>query len=125
MFDFVSTRSEVDSDTQACARVLMAAIAQATRDLAQAPTKDEQKLEENRLRDVVSSLEFFFGKNQPIFRLYCDMIGMGADTYLEHLQTGRPANVAHPLYTEQDFRAFRVRIKWWREQMARQEAVLA
>lgn len=124
MIDLISTREEVDPDTKAYARVLVAVIVRAAQDLAAVPGKEEQKLQFNIDRNAVSSLKFFYEKGSA-FRAYAGMIGFDPDQFLQALENGRPMDVAHPLFKEQDFRACRVRIRWWKELQAREKAAEA
>ncbi len=123
MIDLITTRADVDEETAAYARVLIAGIVQATRDLALPPSETEQRREMNINDDALESLQFFYGKRSKLFEYYCHLIGIEADAYRRNLENGRAMDVKFPLYTDQHFRAMRMRIRWWK--VAREAAAAA
>ncbi len=125
MIDLITTRADVDEQIAAYARLLIAGIVQATRDLAVPPSESERRREININDDAVESLQFFFGRRRKLFEHYCHLIGIEPDAYRRNLENGRAMDVKFPLYTDQHFRAMRLRIRWWkacREAVAKAEA---
>lgn len=114
MIDLITTRADVDQETATYARVVIAGIVQATRDLALPPSESERRREINLNEDAIESLDFFYGKNAKLFDYYCELIGIEPDVYRRNMETGRAMDVKNPLYTDQHFRAMRTRIHWWK-----------
>jgi hypothetical protein len=82
MIDFISTRSNADEQSIACARLLTAVIATAVMDLAGQGTRADRLVEFNDRKvtnhDALSSIRFFFGSHSP-FPLYAKLIGSSAE----------------------------------------------
>jgi len=75
MIDFLSTRSNCDTETAACARLIAAIIAQAIRDASSQITKHEKKTKQNAKGDAKEAIHFIFGRN-GFFEIYSKIIGI-------------------------------------------------
>lgn len=122
MFDLVSTRDNVDSQTARCAQLLAAVVADAVRQAAQKPNKREQQLERNLDSEVSNyhpgtSVWFLFDNESP-FSLYAQYIGLSAPALRDALLSDRPlverrANNTPAPFTSIDRRTIKLRHRWY------------
>lgn len=114
MIDFVSTRDKIDVDTVRCARLLAAIIAQAIRDAAIKPTKDEKKFRRNH-KHAYLSMTFLF-EPHGAFDVYAGLIGVDAESIRSALLSRRrlsnSSHVKH-LFNDQDRRIIQMRHAWY------------
>lgn len=114
MIDFVSTRETTDAETAAGARLIGAVIAQALKDLAQRPSREEYDQRRNLNRDAIHSLRFFYDSDS-VFPIYAKLIGMDAQAFRNALATQQQDQFRKvPLFTDQEYSFCRRRVEWWR-----------
>ena len=109
MMDLVSTRADVDAQTQGCARLLAAVIAKAVEDLTVAPTGKERKTATNLQTEPVRSVRFFRSK---LFLYYAQLIGVSGEALLEHLVDREIMPLKKDKLTTADYRIIRARLRW-------------
>lgn len=114
MIDFVSTRDKIDVETVRCARLLAAIIAQAIRDAARKPTKDEKKFRRSH-KHAYLSMTFLF-EPHGAFDVYAGLIGLDAESVrvalLSRRRLSSSSHVKH-LFNEQDRRIIQMRHAWF------------
>ena len=114
MIDFVSTRETTDPETAACARLISAIIAQALKDLALRPSREEYDQCRNLESAAIHSLRFFYDSDS-VFPLYAKLIGMDAEAFRAGIaNTQQDRFRKTPLFTDQEFSICRRRLEWWR-----------
>lgn len=114
MIDLISTRDGVDAQSKRCAHLLAAVIAQAIKDAARRPTKDERKSRRNT-RHAYRSIKFLFEPNGP-FEAYANLIGLTAESIREALLSRRHLNPMpgwKSLFSEQERRIIQLRHHWY------------
>lgn len=114
MIDLISTRDGVDVQSRRCAQLLAAVIAQAIKDAAHRPTKEERKNRRNT-RHAYRSIKFLFEKNGP-FEAYSQLIGLTAESIREALLSRRRLNTMpgwKSLFSDQERRIIQMRHYWY------------
>lgn len=114
MIDLISTRDGVDAQSRRCAQLLAAVIAQAIKDAAHRPTKEERRNRRNT-RHAYRSIKFLFEKNGP-FEVYSHLIGMTAESIREALLSRRRLNTMpgwKSLFSDQERRIIQMRHYWY------------
>ena len=104
--DFLSTRNGVDVQSQRCAQLIAAVIAQAVKDLTHKPTAQERKNRMNIDPNAIRSVRFFKSK---AFLDYAALIGMDGKEFMNHAVRG---NISARHISEADVRAMRARLRW-------------
>jgi hypothetical protein len=104
--DFLSTRNGVDVQSQRCAQLIAAVIAQAVKDLTHKPTAQERKARMNIDPNAIRSVRFFKSKT---FLDYAALIGMDGSEFMNHAVRG---NISAKQISEADVRAMRARLRW-------------
>ena len=104
--DFVSSRSGVDAQSQRCAQLIAAVIAQAVKDLTLKPTPQERKSRINIDPNAIRSVRFF---KSAVFLDYAALIGMVGEEFMKHAVRG---NISARHISEVDVRAMRARLRW-------------
>ena len=104
--DFLSTRNGVDVQSQRCAQLIAAVIAQAVKDLTHKPTAQERKNRMNIDPNAIRSVRFFKSK---AFLDYAALIGMDGSEFMNHAVRG---NISARQISEADVRAMRARLRW-------------
>lgn len=104
--DFLSTRNGVDVQSQRCAQLIAAVIAQAVKDLTHKPTAQERKARMNIDPNAIRSVRFFKSK---AFLDYAALIGMDGKEFMNHAVRG---NISARHISEADVRAMRARLRW-------------
>jgi hypothetical protein len=104
--DFLSTRNGVDAQSQRCAQLIAAVIAQAVKDLTQKPTAQERKNRMNIDPNAIRSVRFFKSKT---FLDYAALIGMDGSEFMNHATRG---SISARQISEADVRAMRARLRW-------------
>ena len=104
--DFLSTRSGVDVQSQRCAQLIAAVIAQAIKDLTHKPTAQERKNRMNIDPNAIRSVRFFKSKT---FLDYAALIGMDGSEFMSHAIRG---SISAKQIAEADVRAMRARLRW-------------
>jgi len=120
--DFVSTREGVDVQSQRCARLVGAVIAQALKDLTERPLKDERINKINLNKNVIRSIYFF---SSPAFINYAAMVGFDGKEFLDRILIGGTTTEYNgeewvtkvrkiPIngVSEMDLRTIRARLRW-------------
>jgi hypothetical protein len=120
--DFVSTREGVDVQSQRCARLVGAVIAQALKDLTERPLKDERINKINLNKNVIRSIYFF---NSPAFINYAAMVGFDGKEFLDRILIGgttteyngeewvtKARKIPINVVSEMDLRTIRARLRW-------------
>lgn len=119
MIDFVSTRTTVDHQTQACARLLAAVISQAVQDAAipfgnfniKGRIFDENKLKKNINSTARAAIQWLFFPGST-FPAYASLIGLNAKSIREHLLEHRYEE--SKLITTEQRRIIRIRLEYER-----------
>lgn len=83
--DFLSTREGIDVQTERCAKLVAAVIAQALKDLMKKPTAQERKNRINTDPSAIRSVNFFKSK---VFLQYSALIGMDGDEFMNRAKRG-------------------------------------
>ena len=83
--DFTSTRHGIDSQSQRCAKLIAAIIAQALRDLTERPSNGEILCSRNENGDAIRSISFFRSQR---FLNYADLVGFSGKEFLKRLRFG-------------------------------------
>ena len=104
--DFVSSRNGVDAQSQRCAQLIAAVVAQALKDLTLKPTPQERKNRINIDSNAIRSVRFFKSK---IFLDYAALIGMDGGEFMKHAVRG---DISARHISEVDVRAMRARLRW-------------
>ena len=104
--DFVSTRNGVDAQSQRCAQLVAAIIAQALKDLTYRLGTQERKNRINIDPNAIRSVRFF---NSAIFLEYAALIGMDGKEFIKHAVRG---DISAKQISEADVRAMRARLRW-------------
>jgi hypothetical protein len=104
--DFVSSRSGVDAQSQRCAQLIAAVIAQAVKDLTLKPTPQERKNRINIDPNAIRSVRFF---KSAVFLDYAALIGMVGEEFIKHAVRG---DISARHMSEVDVRAMRARLRW-------------
>lgn len=104
--DFLSTREGVDVQTQRCAKLIAAVIAQALKDLMLKPTAQERENRLNINSNAIRSVDFFRSK---VFLQYAALIGMDGEEFMSHAIRG---SISAKQISEADVRAIRARLRW-------------
>lgn len=104
--DFLSTREGVDVQTQRCAKLVAAVIAQAIKDLTHKPTAQERKNRMNIDANAIRSVNFFKSK---VFLQYAALIGMDGEEFMSRAIRG---SISAKQISESDVRAMRARLRW-------------
>jgi len=104
--DFLSTRNGVDAQSQRCAQLIAAVIAQAVKDLTQKPSAQERKNRMNIDPNAIRSVRFFKSKT---FLDYAALIGMDGSEFMNHAARG---SISARQISEADVRAMRARLRW-------------
>jgi hypothetical protein len=104
--DFLSTRTGVDVQSQRCAQLVSAVIAQAVKDLMQKPTAQERKNRMNIDPSAIRSVRFFKGAT---FLYYASLIGMDGVEFMNCALRGK---ISAKHISEADVRAMRARLRW-------------
>jgi hypothetical protein len=104
--DFLSTRNGVDVQSQRCAQLVAAVIAQAVKDLTQRPTAQERKNRMNIDPNAIRSVRFF---KSALFLHYASLIGMDGKEFLDRAIRGK---ISAKQMSEADVRAMRARWRW-------------
>lgn len=104
--DFLSTREGTDIQTQRCAKLIAAVIAQALKDLTHKPTAQERKNRMNIEPSAIRSVNFFKGK---VFLQYAALIGMDGNEFMNRAVHG---SISAKQISEADVRAMRARLRW-------------
>jgi len=120
--DFVSTREGVDVQSQRCARLVGAVIAQALKDLTERPLKDERINKINLNKNVIRSIYFF---SSPAFINYAAMVGFDGKEFLDRILIGgttteyngeewvtKVRKIPINVVSEMDLRTIRARLRW-------------
>lgn len=104
--DFLSTNENVDTQTQRCARLIAAVIAQALKDLTLMPSAQERKKLINTNENAIRSINFF---RSETFLQYAAFVGMDGKEFLTRMERG---NINKNQITEGDQRVMRARLRW-------------
>lgn len=104
--DFVSSRNGVDAQSQRCAQLIAAVIAQAVKDLTLKPTPQERKNRINIDPNAIRSVRFF---KSATFLDYAALIGMDGGEFMKHAVRG---DISARHISEVDVRAMRARLRW-------------
>ena len=104
--DFVSSRNGVDAQSQRCAQLVAAVIAQAVKDLTAKPTPQERKNRINIDPNASRSVRFF---KSATFLDYAALIGMDGEEFMKHAVRG---DISARHISEADIRAMRARLRW-------------
>jgi hypothetical protein len=104
--DFLSTREGVDVQSQRCAQLVSAVIAQAIKDLTHKPTAQERKNRMNIDPNAIRSVRFFKSKT---FLDYAALIGMDGTEFMNRAVRG---SISAKQMSEADVRAMRARLRW-------------
>lgn len=104
--DFVSSRNGVDAQSQRCAQLVAAVIAQAVKDLTVKPTAQERKNRMNIDPNAIRSVRFF---KSATFLDYAALIGMDGEEFMKHAVRG---DISARHISEADIRAMRARLRW-------------
>lgn len=120
--DFVSTREDTDVQSQRCARLVGAIIAQALKDLMERPSAKERSDKMNINVNAVRSVYFF---NSQTFINYAAMVGFDGKEFLERLVKGgttieyngeewvtKNRVVPKNYISEMELRTIRARLRW-------------
>lgn len=116
MIDFISSRTDIDDQTAACARLLAAVIAQAIRDACESPSNQEKHLEMNRQVDALHAIDFLFN-DASVFPRYAGLIGVSHEAIRSALLEPTGGGIA-----EFQRRILRIRMQWYRQEMAAKKA---
>jgi len=115
MFDLLSTHPDIESQAQRSAQLLAAVISRATSDLMERPTTVERRKRINLNEDALSSLTFFFGKNNERFKKFSRLIGMNPEAFLTQLATLRSYDAGRGnKFTGSQLRALHLRVVWYK-----------
>ena len=115
MFDFVSTHPAIETQAQRSAQLLAAVISRATADLMERPTTVERRKRININEDALSSLIFFFGKNNARFKNFARLIGMNPEAFLKRLETINSYDAGKGnKFTGSQLRALHLRVVWYK-----------
>lgn len=109
MMDLVSTRNDVDQQTQGCAKLLAAVIAKAIEDLTIEPTRREQKSAINYQVDAVRSVIFLRSKT---FLHYCQLIGVNGEALMYNLAYKEMKPKKSDKLSEAHYRIIKARLRW-------------
>lgn len=104
--DFLSTREGVDVQSQRCAQLISAVIAQAIKDLTLKPMAQERKNRMNIDPNAIRSVRFFKSKT---FLDYAALIGMDGNEFMNRAVRG---SISARQMSETDVRAMRARLRW-------------
>jgi hypothetical protein len=108
----------ISEQIERCSNLFNSIIIQAIMDAGMKPTKEEQKLEQNRLADVVSAMEYLFGRDSNIFDHHADLIGSDGKQIRELLlYRDLPIEMRNAHITPEKIRILRIRHRWhkkWR-----------
>jgi len=104
--DFLSTRNGIDVQSQRCAQLVAAVIAQALKDLTQKPIAQERKNRMNIDPNAIRSVRFF---KSALFLHYASLIGMDGREFLNRAIHGK---ISAKQMSEADVRAMRARLRW-------------
>lgn len=120
--DFVSTRGGTDVQSQHCARLIGAVIAQALKDLMERPSAKERSDKMNINVNAVRSVYFF---NSQTFINYAAMVGFDGKEFLERLVKGgttieyngeewvtKNRVIPKNYISEMELRTIRARLRW-------------
>jgi hypothetical protein len=120
--DFVSTRSGVDVQSQNCAKLISAVIAQALKDLMEKPAYEERIHKINLNKNAIRSIYFF---NSETFINYAAMVGFDGKEFLERIIVGgtttehdgeawvtRIRKIPVNYISEMELRTIRARLRW-------------
>ena len=120
--DFASTREGLDVQSQRCARLIGAVIAQALKDLMEKPTKDERIGKINLNKNVIRSIYFF---NSQTFIDYAAMVGFDGKEFLDRILIGgttieyngeewvtKMRKIPTSSISEMELRTIRARLRW-------------
>ena len=110
--DFLSTNENVDTQTQRCARLLAAVIAQALKDLMEMPSAQERKKLININENAIRSIRFF---RSETFLQYAAFVGMDGKEFLNRIEQGniiKKGSLNKNQITEGDQRVMRARLRW-------------
>lgn len=120
--DFVSTREGVDVQSQRCARLIGAVIAQAIKDLTERPIEKERTGKININKNAIRSIHFF---NSPAFINYAAMVGFDGKEFLDRMLftsttieyngkewITRTRKIPINVVSEMDLRTIRARLRW-------------
>lgn len=120
--DFVSTRNDIGVQSQRCARLIGAIIAQALKDLMEKPTSKERVNKMNINVNAVRSIYFF---NSQAFINYAAMVGFDGKEFLDRLVKGgttiehngeewvtKNRVVPKNYISEMELRTIRARLRW-------------
>jgi hypothetical protein len=116
MIDFISSRTDIDDQTAACARLIAAVIAQAIRDACERPSNQEKHLELNRHVDALHAIDFLFN-NASVFPRYAALIGASHESIRSALLEPTGGGI-----DEGQRRIIRIRLQWYRQEMAAKKA---
>ena len=115
MFDLVSTHHDIEIQAQRSAQLLAAVISKATTDLMERPTTVERRKRINLNEDALSSLTFFFGKNNERFKNFSRLIGMNPESFLDRLETINSYDAGRGnKFTGSQLRALHLRVVWYK-----------
>lgn len=104
--DFLSTRNGVDAQSQRCAQLIAAVIAQAVKDLTRKLSAQERKSRINIDPSAIRSVRFF---KSAIFLDYASLIGMNGKAFINHAIYGC---ISERQISEADVRSMRARLRW-------------
>ena len=126
MIDFVSTQSNVDPQTQGCARLLAAVIADAIRGATESPWDHEVDKKQNidsrfSNHDPLVSIWFLFNRDSP-FDTYAKFIGVDAQAMRDAL-LNKNIKLDGKRFTEFQRRTLRLRYQWYLRQKAELDAL--
>lgn len=120
--DFVSTRNDIDVQSQRCARLIGSVIAQALKDLMEKPTSEERLNKININVNAVRSIYFF---NSQVFTNYAAMVGFDGKEFLDRIVKGgttieyngeewvtKNRTIPKNYISEMELRTIRARLRW-------------
>lgn len=116
MIDFISSRTDIDDQTAACARLLAAVIAQAIRDACERPSSQEKHLELNRQVDALQSIDFLFN-DASRFPRYAELLGVSHESIRSALLEPKGGGI-----DDAQRRIVKIRLQWYRQEMAAKKA---
>lgn len=115
MIDFVSSRSGIDPQSAACARLLGSVIATAIRDACEPPSFLERKQKRNRDHRARQAMRFLF-ERESVFPFYAELIGSNAALIRQALVNSESIlrNDSAAPFGDVHRRALKVRLGWWK-----------
>jgi hypothetical protein len=120
--DFVSTRDGLDIQSQRCARLIGAVIAQSLKDLMEKPSKEERVYKINLNKNAIRSIYFF--KSQTFIN-YAAMVGFDGKEFLDRILIGgttieyngeewvtKVRKISSSSISDMELRTIRARLRW-------------